>query len=203
MAPLIFTFSGREMPAELRKVERSQLYGSVRTEVTDAQGLRCRLATLAGDGHTVIDTGGTALAYITADSQWAEKGALKPVNLQGEEVSPVGSSFKSTIDLSARATVDEFLSYSIHASYLLTGEFDEALVAELKAGTIFTFPFSWRGGLAADTAFLIAGGDGSIWLLVGKTQAIQFVGLEQQETIVAEEESEAEEEDDSMDFGMM
>lgn len=75
-------------------------------------------------------------------------------------------------------------------------------MAELKGGAIYTFPFSWRGGLQADAGFLLAGADGVAWLMVGKKQEFAFVGLEQAEAVVAEEEA-AEEEDDSMDFGMM
>lgn len=111
MAPLIFRYGGGELSCELRKVERAHLYGSVRTEVLDAGGLKCRLATLAADGHTIIDSGGTALAYLTPENNWLDKAALKAVDLQGREISPVGSSFKATIDLSMKATVEEYLSH--------------------------------------------------------------------------------------------
>ena len=202
MAPLIFKYGGGELSCELRKVERAHLYGSVRTEVSDAGGLKCRLATLAADGHTIIDSGGTALAYLSPENGWLDKAALKAVDLQGREMTPVGSSFKAPIDLSTKATVEEYLSHSIHACYLLGAALPEDLMAELKAGTIYTFCFSWRGGLQADCGFLLAGADGVAWLMVGKKQEFAFIGLEQADATAVEDEV-AEDEDDSMDFGMM
>ena len=76
------------------------------------------------------------------------------------------------------------------------------LIAELKKGTIFTFDYSFRGGLEADAGFLIGGADGGVFFCVGQPTNIHFVGLEQVSAPV-EGDSEGEGDDDSMDFGMM
>ena len=201
MPAIVFKLPGGEQTCEFRKVDRSALYGSTRTEAQDAQGRPCRLATLADDGRTLIEAGGTALAQITADGRWADKAQLRPVDLEGNPLTPVPSTLKAPIELSQRASIDEYLAHIVSSTYLLEGLGDE-LAAELRAGAIYTFPFSYRGGLTADQAFLLAGADGACWLAVGKRTQIHFVGLEEAAP-VEEAEAESDEDDDSMDFGMM
>ena len=75
------------------------------------------------------------------------------------------------------------------------------LLAELRGGTIFKFPYSFRGGLEADAGFLLAGADGNVFLAVGSPTKIEFVGL-QQAVGLAEEES-GEDEADMLDFDMI
>jgi hypothetical protein len=203
MAAIQFNFNGAEIPCELDKIERADLYGKTRTEAFDSEGKRCRLATLASDGRTLIDSGGTALASITADGNWADKGSLKPIDTERKEVAPVPSSLKAPIELLDRVAVDDYLAHLITTTYRLHANFPEALLAELKSGVIFAFPFSYRGGLSADRAFLLAGADGTIWMASGKPAQFHFIGLEQ---VVQPEEQDAgdgEGDDDSMDFGMM
>ena len=101
------------------------------------------------------------------------------------------------------ATIDEYLSHNIKGVYMLNPEGQtEELIAELKKGTIFTFKYSFRGGLEADAGFLIAGADGGIFFCVGQPTNIHFVGLEQASAPV-DDDSSGDGDDDSMDFGMM
>ena len=163
--PLIFELGGNEIPCHLSKVDRSKLYGYVDREVLNDSDAPCTLATLASDGQTLIGSGGTSLAYFDPDGQWCDKGDLTAVDQDNEPVKPVGSSFKAPIPLKAKASIEDYLSHNIHNVYLLVAasEDDEGaasglspdLVAELKKGTIYTFPFSYRGGLDPDTGFLL------------------------------------------------
>ena len=92
---LHFLFGDLEFDCDIFKVDRTKLYGKIDVEAVDEQERVCQLATLSGDGKTLIPAGGTALAYISPEGMWREKGDLKPVNLEGDEIVPVGSSFKA------------------------------------------------------------------------------------------------------------
>jgi hypothetical protein len=133
---------------------------------------------------------------------WREKGDLKPVDLRGNVLSPVKSSFDAPIVLEQQASIDDYLAHNIHLVYRLSSEGDASpLLDELRSGTIYSFPFSYRGGLEAYTGFLLLGSDGNLFLAVGSAPSFEFVGLKQPAAI-AEDEASGEEED-GLDFGMM
>lgn len=208
MPALQLQYHGASFACDLSKVDRSKLYGYIDTEVLDEQQRPCRLATLASDGRTLLPSGGVALAYVSPNGLWREKSDLKAVDLEGKEIQPVISTFKAQVTLDQTATAEDLLDHNIRMSYLLTPEgeaaaFPPELLAALAEGKVFTFPFSYRGGLTADTAFLLQGHDGSIWMLVGKKTSIQLVSFEQQATLVAEAGTEEDEESEEIDFGMM
>lgn len=208
MPALQLHFQGTPFACDLSKIDRSKLYGYIDTEVLDEQQRPCRLATLAADGKTLMPAGGVALAYVSPNGLWREKADLKAVNNEGAEIQPVISTFKAAVALDQTATAEDLLDHSIRMSYLLTPEgegaaFPPELLSALAAGSIFTFPFSYRGGLTADTAFLIQGQDGSPWMLVGKKTKVQFISFEQQAALIADTDSEEDEDSEDIDFGMM
>ena len=136
------------------KIDRSVLYGFKELEVLDEQGGRCELATLADDGKTLVGRGGVTYAYLSPDGAWCDKSGLKPVDLDGREIQPVASSFSAPVALVEKATLEEYLSHNVRSVYLMQSEGDPAgLLAELRGGAIFKFPYSFRGGLEADAGF--------------------------------------------------
>ena len=203
---LQFTFGKDEFACSISKVDRTKVYGSVDLEVLDEEGRKCELANLAGDGKTLIPSGGSALAYVSPDGEWRDKGDLKPVDLEGNEFQPVTSTFKQTTDLGEAISVEEFLSHNIRLVYLLDvvdGEMPQQLLDDLAKGEIYKFSFSYRGGLEADAAFLIADKDGTPWMLVGKPTRIEFVGYEQTAgAATADEGADNDDDGDLMDFGL-
>ncbi len=200
--PLVFQYGETELPFQLKKVDRSSLYGYVDVETLDDQGRPCKLATLAGDGRTIVDSGGTALAYLSPNGLWRDKGELRPVDPNGDKIEPVPSTFKTITLLENRVEIDTYLSHNIRSVYLMNCEENWSdLEGELKKGAIFSFPFSYRGSLDADTAFLLAGADGNIFMCVGKKTDIQYYGFEQAVPADLPEEEDAD--DDDMDFGML
>lgn len=208
MPALQLQYHGASVACDLSKVDRSKLYGYVDTQVLDEQQRPCRLATLASDGRTLLPAGGVALAYVSPNGLWREKPDLKAVDLEGNEIQPVISTFKAPVTLEQTASAEDLLDHNIRMSYLLTPEGESAafppeLLAALEQGEIFTFPFSYRGGLTADTAFLLQGQDGSVWMLAGTKTSIQLVSFEQQAALVADAGSEEDEESEEIDFGMM
>jgi hypothetical protein len=199
--PLIVQFAGTDLPLEIARVERSDLYGYIETEALDAKGRRCTSATLADDGQTIIASGGSAFATLSTEGQWLEKSSLKPVNAEGNLLTPVPSSFAAPVPLAQTATIDEYLTYNIRSIYTLSSEGDMApLIAKLKEGVIFTFPYSYRGGLEPDTAFLLLAADGTPFLAIGDATKQEFVALDQP---AAGEDESAPAEAGDIDFGMM
>lgn len=206
--PLTLDFRGQAVAVALEKVDRSKLYGYVETEVLDEAGRRCELATLIGDGHSIVGKGGSAIAYLSPDGEWRTRGELRPVDVHGAPITPVKSSFDAPVPLAATATVDEYLSHNIHLVYQIVPADDAVplapdLLGELKAGTIFRLPFSYRGGVEASPAFLLLGGDGNPFLCVGTPTAAEFVGLPAVAAVVSDDTADATEDEDSLDFSLV
>ncbi|MCA9194892.1 MAG: hypothetical protein KDB03_24140 [Planctomycetales bacterium] len=203
--PLQFQLGELTLSFDLDKIHRTRLYGSKELEVLDDQQTPCELATLADDGRTIVSRGGTGMGWIDADGFWQEKQDLIPVDVTGEQLRPVASSFAKPITLFETATVDQYLLHNIRLVYALrpTNEsgFDD-LKSELERGTIFTFPYSYRGGLEADTAFLLLSAEGELILAVGTLTTVGFIGI--QSPISDDIHSEFDiEEDELMSFDMI
>ena len=201
--PLVLAFGGIEIAFALSKVERSDLYGFVETETLDEQQRKCFLATLADDGRSIVPSGGTALVTLSPEGNWVEKKTLTPTDNQGKKISPCASSYSAPCPLENTASIDEYLSHNIRAVYQVSSETDfSPLMAELSRGTIFQFPYSFRGGLEPDVAFLLLSADGTPFIAIGSATKLEFVGFDQTAAVVEEDDPFADEEE-SVDFGMM
>lgn len=205
--PLIFRLGEDEFPLNINKVDRTKLYGSKEIEAVDENDGPCELATLADDGHTMIGRGGTGLLWLDADGKWCEKSKLKPVDVHGEEIKPVESSFGTTIRLFDTATVEQYLDHNIRLVYQVEPTSDsvnlDVLANELRKGTIFSFPYSYRGGLEADAAFLLMNEEGEIMLCVGNPTSISYITVQSQLTVDDSSTSAEEAEEDLMSFDMI
>ena len=203
--PLVFQWGDRQLSFAMNKVDRAKLYGFKETEVLDEAGQRCELATLAQDGHTVVGRGGTAFGTLTVEGNWIEKGQLKPVDLAGQTLQPVASSFAAPVPLAETVTPEEYLDCAVRAVYQMDSS-DEIgpLVQELTAGKIYRFPYSYRGGLEPDVGFLLANHEGKVFCAIGKPSKIEFLGLQQTAPAVEDEDQAGDEDEaDAMDFSMM
>ena len=177
------------------KIDRSLLYGSKELEILDEQGQRCELATLIEDGKTVVGRGSVTYAYLSPDGGWCDKASLTPIDAEGREIQSVQSSFGAPVTHIEQVSLEDYLSHNVRSVYLMRcHEETPELTAELRSGSIFKFPYSFRGGLEADAGFLLAGDDGNIYLAVAISAKIEFVGF-QQIAGITEEESEEEEAD--------
>ena len=200
--PLVLAFGGTQLPFALSKVERSDLYGFVEIETLDEKGRKCTLATLADDGRSLIPSGGTAMVTLSPEGNWIEKKTLIPTDNQGNRIVPVASSYSAPVVIENTATIEEYLSHDIRSVYQLSSDADcGPLLAELKKGTIYQFPYSFRGGLESDTGFLLLSADGTPFLAIGCPTKLEFVGFDQSAAIAGDDD--AGEEEESMDFGMM
>jgi hypothetical protein len=197
-------FRGQSVEATLEKIDRARLYGYIETEIQDEANKRCELATLLGDGHSIVGKGGSAIAYLSAGGLWRTRAQLKPIDLNGQPITPVKSSFDAPITLGDTATIDEFLSHNVHLIYQIVPSTDSPeLMAELQKGTIFRLPFSYRGGVEASPAFLLNGGDGNPFFCVCTPTAIEFIGPTATAPAVSDESADAGEEDDALDFSLV
>jgi hypothetical protein len=135
---------------------------------------------------------------------WRKKAELKPVDLHGQVITPVKSTFDAPVALDTRATVEDYFSHNIHTIYCLTPDGESAaLKKELAEGAIFQFAFSYRGGLEASAGFLLQGSDGNMFLCVGVPTAIEFVGLKAVAAVVPQEEITPDEDEDLLDFSLV
>lgn len=202
--PLTFDYQGSEIAFNMLKVDRAKLYGFKEVEVLDDEGQKCNLATLASDGRTIVGKGGAAQGYVNSEGLWSDKSELKPVNVEGQEIEPVTSSFSAPVSLTERATIDEYLNHNIRSVYQLSTESAaDDLLKELTDGAIFRFDFSYRGGLEADAAFLLTNSDGELFMAIGTPTTVEYIGLQQTAGVAAEEEAVEDESGDMMDFGMI
>ena len=200
--PLVLSLGGSEFPLALSKVERSDLYGFIEIETLDEQDRKCTLCTLADDGRSIIPSGGSAFVTLTPEGNWIEKKTLSPSDHQGNRITPVASSYAAPLLLDTTVTVDEYLNHDIRAVYQVSCESDIApLLGELKKGTIYHFPYSFRGGLEPDAGFLLLAADGTPFIAIGSPTKLQFVGVEETAGIAATDD--VVEEEESVDFGMM
>jgi len=205
---LTFTIDDQSLDCDLIKIDRKQLYGSVSVETRDDNNELCRVATLAEDGRTLIPKGGTALGYVNPDGEWVSRSDLQPVDLKGEPVDEVESSFDHPIALTQTCSIEHFLDHSVRLSYHLEAaeQFPDVFIKKLQSGEIFEFGFSYRGGVGHDPAFILMDENSKVWLLIAEANDVQFVSLEQAAFCVGEtlkEEIEDGEKESSLDFGML
>lgn len=205
---LEFDFAGEPFTMAIHKVDRSKLYGRVETETFDANEKECTLATLARDGRTIIPYGGTASGYVNTEGLWVTRDELIPIDRDGKEIPEVASSFFKPTLLETEVDIDTFLDHPIRLIYQLDAqtEISSKLKDKLAAGAIYQFPFSYRGGIYFDPAFLMQGEDGVLWMLIGQKSDIEFVGFEQAAICAARCEELGEDdsgETDPFDFDML
>lgn len=189
---LEFTFADTQFALGLHKVDRTKLYGRVETETFDINDTECSLATLARDGRTLIPSGGTASGYINTEGLWIDRSELVPIDPDGNQLSAVKSSFSAPTPLGQEIGEDEFLNHPIRLAYALSEEsdFPPALHKKLKGGAIYSFGFSYRGGITADPAFILMDHADQIWMLIGEPSDIEYASFEQAGIVAATAEDD-------------
>jgi hypothetical protein len=130
-----------------------------------------------------------------------DRKSLVPTETQGQRIQPVPSSYAARVPLEKTVSIEQYLSHDVRAVYQVSSDADLGpLLEELKSGTIYQFPYSFRGGLEPDAAFLLLAADGTPFIAIGTPTQLEFVGFDQSLALVGEEEGEDE---DEMDFAMM
>jgi hypothetical protein len=166
----------------------------------DENGAKAEMMSLASDGQTLFGIGGTAFATLDQDNDPLGRESLSPYSAEGEPLPTVPSSFDAPIPVSERASIEDYLSHLVKSVYLLTGDQTGAIADRLSEGAIYKFPFSYRGGVLPDTAFLLANAEGLPFLILTTPANINFVGFQDAAPLFDEAEDET---DDELDFEMM
>ena len=198
---LVLSLDGREFVVVLTRIDRDDLYGKVEIEAFDEKGRPATLKVLAADGKTLIEKGGTALEVINAKGDSIDRTELIPVDLDGKEIRKVESSFNAP-NVLKKAETDDYLGLVVKSVYLLdqTEDSDLQYLHDHLAGKqLFSFPFSYRGGLEHDAAYIL--GDGKdAFMVVGKEGEIDYLKLNQAGALSSNEEQEISADDLSFDL---
>ena len=194
-----FSFSGKSIKAELKKVDRKKIYGWSTIKVYDENGSKCSLAGLS-EGSYVMPSGSSSLVSLNSKGETVSKNTLVGVNLDGEKVEKVPSIYDQKVIL-REASIDEYLSMAVKTVYQLNIEENkEALLGELNEGKIYYFVFNYREDYEGDDAFLLSN-ENEIFAVTGLSSDLEFIGLEDNEKELVAEAEEVAEEDD-LDFAM-
>ncbi|MBX3281118.1 MAG: hypothetical protein KF756_01435 [Acidobacteria bacterium] len=200
--PLVLVLDGVEFPVGITKVDRDKLYGRIEIEAFDEKGREAELRILAADGKTLINKGGTALATITDKGDSVDRNELIPITEDGDEIEQVPSSFNQN-NILEKAKVDDYLLQIVKSVYLVS-PFEDAdispLIDQVSAGQIYGFPFSYRGGVEYDSAYLIGSGKDA-FIVTGKQAELDFIKLNEIAVLNNDEEDEISVDD--LDFDLM
>lgn len=191
---LTFSLSGMQYSAAPLKLDRKKIYGWSETIAQDRNGETCNTAYLSVDDSLIIPAGGIKQASISNDGQWVDKTKLISCDENGTPLTVYASSFDDVISLQCKATLEEFVDNSWESVYQL----DNHDLAEIIGDNIFTFPFSYRGGVSQLNGFLINTPNG-LFLFTGVSQSFSVLTYADQTSI---DETEEDEEIDDLDFGM-
>ncbi len=203
---LTFQLGNTQFDCPLIKIDRSKVYGSVQVVTTDHEDAKAELLSLARDGRTLIPLGGTGSGYVNKDGFWVETGERTPVDVEGDPMELVESSFSAPIPLTKKVDEDVLLDHPVRLAYNLgIEEVPPALMDTLGSGVIYQFGFSYRGGPVEDPAFLLSDTDGDLWLMICNDAEVTFRDFKQVAVCAAAATDEVEDdsEDDNFDFDML
>jgi hypothetical protein len=200
---LHFVIEGKSWSAGISKVDRNKVYGHVEEVISDNNGELCTVASILDDGQTIIVSGATALKTVNSDNREVSKDTIKTVNLDGTDAVLVPSSYDTDAVLTP-GTLDDLFNLEITTVYQLVWD-DEAakldLISYLSTNKVLKFVFNYRADYEGADAVLITA-QNQVFALTGKF--LEFKFLENKQIIITEEsESEANVEEDTMDFGML
>ncbi len=199
---LKLSLDGHEFEVAITKIDRTSLYGNVEIEAFDEKGKPAELKVLAADGRTLINKGGTALEPVNSKGDSIDRKALVPVDLEGKKIELVSSSFDG-VNVLKPAALDVYLGLVVKSVYLLDdveGSDLQPLKDHLSAKQMFTFPFSYRGGLEHDAAYIIGGDDDQPFMIIGKEGDLQYLKLNQAGVLSSNEEQEISADDISFEL---
>ncbi|HEX6278553.1 MAG TPA: hypothetical protein VFZ49_00940 [Pyrinomonadaceae bacterium] len=195
------SLDGNEFEVLITRIDRDDLYGRVEVEAFDEKGKPAELKVLAADGKTLIEKGGTALEVVNEKGDSIDRSELVPVDLDGDPLPKVESSFGQTNELE-RAETDDYLGLVVKSVYVLDPPEDSALdylMEHLDGNQMFKFPFSYRGGIEHDAAYIIGNGKDA-FMVLGKEGEVDYLSLNQATKLEPEEDQEISADEISFDL---
>ena len=194
---LTFKLAGADYAAAPVKLERKKIYGWTSIVATDRGGDVCSSVYLSPDDSLIIPSGGLKQATVDSNGRWVNKSELVAYSEDGTQALPVvQSSFDAPIELSEKASPEEFLDNDWESVYQLVNPDLAAAVGN----DIYKFEFSYRGGNNHNDAYLM-NTPGGLFLFAGDRQEFPLVSLAE-ETAIDDTEEVEEESIDELDFSM-
>jgi hypothetical protein len=201
---LTFLIEGKEYITSPTKVDRKKLYGWRENIALDDEGNECRLVSMDESGTLIIPKGGIALGIVSDDGFWVQRSELKAVYEDGTPAELMPSSYSIPIELSGKASVEEFLNHSVQSFYQLDGASGELI--DFIGDDIYSFIYCYRDSYEGKTAFLLTAGDEgkdkNLFMMIGVMNEFEMLGIIQTSIIEEEPETEEEEDDAENDFAM-
>lgn len=194
---LNFVLGSKTYAAAPVKLDRKKMYGWSTKVAFDHNGKECDIAYLNTDDSQLLPSGAVKQGIVDDSGRWIERGDLVACDEQGNKLEMHESSFNVMITLNKRANSQEFLDNEWEQVYQL----DNNQLLDAVGSDIYSFPFSYKGGVNSLDAYLI-GTDNGLFLLAGRK--IDFAPLTlREEAIIDESDVELVDEDiDELDFGM-
>ncbi len=195
---LQFSDGNESFSVPIEKLDRNKLYGWVDKKYYDRDGSECYFGSLSSDGVSLFGRESFEMGYLNEQGEWCDRSQLTAVDLEGQPLEKVESSFKQTLMLDKTVSHDEFLDHVIKSVYQLD---HPELLAKVKACEgIFTFPFNYNASISPDPAFLIESDD-TLFMLIGQAAGFDFIEPHQVESALLIEDDE-DEDDDDIDFSL-
>ena len=192
-----FILGGAEYASAPIKLERKKLYGWSTLVAADRAGNECVAAYLSPEDSLIIPTGAAKLSTVDENGVIVKRADLVACDAEGKPLESVPSSFEGVIDLDKTATEEEFLDHEWASVYQIKNE----ELAAAVGNRIFSFPFSYSGGVTLNDGFLLNAPAG-LFLFAGVKVDFTPVSLGE-EAVIDEVEEVAEEDIDDLDFSMI
>jgi hypothetical protein len=197
--PVIVVYGGKESSFDIAKLDRSKLYPTRKRVSLDAASNSCTRAAMTADGAHVLRSGMTAQGYFTAAGRWVAKNELVGIHPDGSLAPLHASTLGVAQPLEGPVAPRDVFDLNLVGVYTLDPQtVAEELLASLRKGEVYRFPFNYGADYNCETAYLLANDEG-IFALVGKPSQPAWVD---EATTYAADEADAVESDD-LDFEMM
>jgi len=186
----------------LSRLSREKLYGKKSRVIVDQNEEPCVVGFLTRDGAALIPPGCVASLYVDEGNRVVERGELVAVDATGNPVQAISSTLGNEQPLTGPIDPRRVLDHLTTAVYQLDAtEVGAALAAKLAGGDIFEGRFSYRGGFG-DSAMFLLQNDAGFFALIGSPTNFEFVSRDLP-AAEDDENDEAIDDDDELDFGMM
>jgi hypothetical protein len=185
----------------LTKITRSNLYGTTKRIPVDCRRRPCTRAALTRDGRFVLPAGTTASVYLDEAGDCVERSQIGVVGENGRFLDAEQSSFDHPVVLGSPVDSDALLDCAIAHIYALDPvTIPPSLDMLLTEGAVFRFTFRLKAGSTEHEGFLLKNQVG-YFLLVGRAAGFEFVGLEEADISLSEDDEERFDVD--LDFSML
>ncbi|MFX1571784.1 MAG: hypothetical protein ACFFB0_03470 [Promethearchaeota archaeon] len=122
---LTLQYKDLEIPTSLKIFSRNTLYGRSMIEKRGAGGEVYRNAYLTADGTHILPSKSISAQYVDPRGDYIAETML--VDADGKAIPITRSMYKEPVELSKTISLEDFFSYNVERTYILTSEQEEEL----------------------------------------------------------------------------